>query len=280
MRIPFTLGSIKSDFPFLVMTRLASPVILETDFMIRFGLSPIPRQGIMGLLDGSTVPFLPVAIWPRPTTVAAVDGCASSGPIQLGPSRTAKERQAILGVLKDKYFASKGQPLGKANCAVHRIDTGRAYPISQRLRPTSPRDRETIRVQVQEMLEYGAIQPSQSPWASPVVLVGKKDGETRFCIDYRKLNSVTVKDAHPLPRISDLLESLRGSRYFTTVDAAKGYWQIPMDPASIEKTAFSCPEGLFEFTVMPFGLCNAPATYQRAMQKVLAGLSDKAALST
>ena len=232
----------------------------------------------MGLLDGSTVPFLPVAIWPRPPTATVLSGPTLSGPIQLGPSRTAEERQPILGVLRDKYFASKGQPLGKATCAVHRVETGRAYPIAQRLRPTSPRDRETIRVQVQEMLEYGAIRPSQSPWASPVVLVGKKDGETRFCIDYRKLNEVTVKDAHPLPRISDLLESLRGSCYFTTLDAAKGYWQIPMDPASIEKTAVSCPEGLLEFTVMPFGLCNAPTTYQLAMQRVLAGLVGQGCL--
>ena len=82
----------------------------------------------------------------------------------------------------------------------------------------------------------------------------KKDGETRFCIDYRNLNAVIIKDAHPLPRITDMLESLRGARYLTTLDAAKGYWQIPMEPESIAKTAFSCPEGLFEFTVMPFGL--------------------------
>ena len=260
------------------MPALTSPVILGIDFMIKFGLSPVPRQGIMGLLDGTTVPFLPVAISPFSPSVAALQLGSLAVPLMLGDKCNSEERKALLRLLDPKFFASKTQPLGKATCAVHYIDTGRAYPIAQRLRPTSPRDRETIRHQIQEMLAYGAIRPSQSPWASPVVLVGKKDGETRFCVDYRKLNDVTVKDAHPLPRIADMLESLRGSRYFTILDAAKGYWQIPVAPDSIEKTAFSCPEGLFEFTVMPFGLCNAPATYQRAMQQVLAGLIGQGCL--
>ena len=271
--LPFSLGSITSRFPFLVLATLTSPVILGIDFMVRFGLSPVPREGIMGLADGSTVPFLPTALSPEATTQAAASHTIPlAGPRRLGEARTPRERQALLGILDSKYFASKSQPLGRATCAVHHIDTGQAHPVAQRLRPTSPREREVIRHQIQEMMTYGAIRPSQSPWASPVVLVGKKDGETRFCVDYRKLNAVTVKDAHPLPRIADMLESLRGSHYFTTLDAAKGYWHIPMAPDSIEKTAFSCSEGLFEFTVMPFGLCNAPATYQRTMQQVLAGL--------
>ena len=128
------------------------------------------------------------------------------------------------------------------------------------------------------MLETGAIRPSYSPWASPVVLVRKKDGSVRFCVDYRKLNDATKKDVHPLPRTSDMLESLAGAKIFTTLDAASGYWQIPMSPPDIEKTAFICSEGLFEFTVMPFGLCNAPATYQRLMNLLLAGLTWQSCL--
>ena len=271
--VPFRLGSLSSTFPFLVMETLTSPVILGLDFMIRFALSPVPCKGILSLEDGSAVPFLPTAVWPTAPRVSALQSKTLSPPsVRIDSSRTDTERNAILALLQTKFFASKECPLGKSTCAVHTIDTGRAYPIAQRLRPTSPLDRETIRKQVQEMIAYGAIRPSQSPWASPVVLVSKKDGDTRFCIDYRKLNAATIKDAHPLPRIVDMLESLRGARYFTTLDAAKGYWQIPMDVSSIEKTAFSCSEGLFEFLVMPFGLCNAPATYQRAMQGVLAGL--------
>ena len=271
--IPFRMGALTSQFPFLVLESLTSPVILGVDFMIRFELSPVPCRGILGLRDGSSVPFLPMAMPPvvsRASSVQMENGCCP--PVRIDAMRTPAERSAIRAILQPKFFASKHWPLGKATCAVHTIDTGLAYPIAQRLRPTSPSERETIRKQVQEMISDGAIRPSQSPWASPVVLVAKKDGDTRFCVDYRKLNAVTVKDAHPLPRIVDMLESLRGARYFTTLDAAKGYWQIPMDPGSIEKTAFSCSEGLFEFLVMPFGLCNAPATYQRAMQGILAGL--------
>ena len=122
------------------------------------------------------------------------------------------------------------------------------------------------------MLETKAVRPSKSPWASPIVLVPKKDGTTRFCVDYRRLNSVTRKNSFPLPRISDVLESFSGKKYFSTLDAASGYWQIPIKEADIPKTAFTCTEGLFEFLVMPFGLCNAPATYQAAMNELFSDL--------
>lgn len=123
------------------------------------------------------------------------------------------------------------------------------------------------------MQDSGVIQPSSSPWSSPVVLVHKKDGTLRFCVDYRALNSVAKVDTFPLHRIDDLLDQLGGSTYFTTLDLASGYWQIKMDPASQEKTAFITNQGLFEFKVMPLGLCNAPAVFQRLIQRVLMGLN-------
>ena len=123
------------------------------------------------------------------------------------------------------------------------------------------------------MQEEGVIQPSNSPWASAIVLVRKKDGTLRICVDYRQLNSVTKLDTFPLPRIDDILDQLGNAKYFTTLDLAAGYWQIRVADDSIEKTAFISHGGLYEFRVMPFGLTNAPGVFQRLMQQVLQGLN-------
>ena len=106
-----------------------------------------------------------------------------------------------------------------------------------------------------------------------MVLVRKKDGSLRFCIDYWKLNSVTKPDVFPMPRIDDMLDQLGKSKYFSTLDLASGYWQMRMDPDSQEKTAFVTPQGLYKILVMPFGLINAPSTFQQMMQKLLTGLN-------
>ena len=123
------------------------------------------------------------------------------------------------------------------------------------------------------MQRNNVIQPSHSPWASPIVLVRKKDNTLRFCVDYRALNEVTKPDKFPIPRIDDLLDQLGKARYFSTLDLAAGYWQIQVDKTSQEKTAFVTHQGLFEFRVMPFGLTNAPSVFQRVMQQVLSGLN-------
>ena len=122
------------------------------------------------------------------------------------------------------------------------------------------------------MLEKGIIEKSTSPWASPIVIVPKKNGERRFCIDLRKVNSVTKRDEHPLPRIDDMLDIFNGSEWFTSLDLASGYWQIEMDEKDKEKTAFITHEGLYQWKVMPFGLTNAPATFQQMIQEVLGEL--------
>ena len=122
------------------------------------------------------------------------------------------------------------------------------------------------------MLTGGQIEASDSPWSSPVVLVTKKDGGTRFCVDYRQLNDATTKDAYPLPRIDDTLDMLAGKQWFSTLDLASGYWQVSLSQEARVKTAFATHSGLFQFRVMPFGLCNAPATFERLMDRVLQGL--------
>ena len=119
------------------------------------------------------------------------------------------------------------------------------------------------------MLEKGYIEPSDSPWASPIVLVTKKEGSTRFCIDYKRLNYVTRKDA---PHIYETIETLSGAGWFSTLDLASRYWQVFVAPEDRPKTAFTTRKGLFQWRVMPFGLSNAPATFSRLMELVLRGL--------
>ena len=129
--------------------------------------------------------------------------------------------------------------------------------------------REEISRQLLQMQEQGVIRPSSSPWASPVVLVGKKDGTLRFCVDYKVINTVTKPDQFMLPQIDNLLDQLGHSKYFSTLDLAAGYWQVQLSPQSREKTTFTTHRGLYELNVMPFGLCNEPAVFQQLKQQIL-----------
>ncbi|GBN24863.1 Retrovirus-related Pol polyprotein from transposon 297 [Araneus ventricosus] len=126
------------------------------------------------------------------------------------------------------------------------------------------------------MVDNGIIEESLGPWASPIVLVKKKDVSTRFCVDYRKLNEITIKYSYPLLRIDDTLDALNGT--FSALDLKSGYWQVEIQPEDKEKTALTTGQGLWQFKVMPFGLCNVPATFERLMQTVLLGLTSETCL--
>ena len=160
-----------------------------------------------------------------------------------------------------QHVFSKDGELGRTKEVYHNIDTGNVKPCKQPPRRLPYHQRPEVEQHIENMLKTGVISPSSSPWCSPVVLVKKKDGSTRFCVDYRKLNSVTSKDAYPLPRIDDSLDALAGSCWFSSLDLTSGYWQVEVNPDHKEKTAFSTGTGLYEFNVMPFGLSNAPSTF-------------------
>ena len=136
----------------------------------------------------------------------------------------------------------------------------------------STKQKQKVGKLVDGMLDDGVICTSKSPWSSFIVLVKKKDGSVRFCLDYPALNNCTKKCSHPLPRIDDSLDQLSGCGYFSTLYLKSGYWQISMHEKDKEKTAFTCHKGLFEFNVIPFCLANASATFQHLMRIVLNGV--------
>ena len=159
---------------------------------------------------------------------------------------------------------------GRTTSVQHEILTLDARPVRCGPRRLAPAGLRTEQQCVQEMLLGGQIEPSDSPWASPVVLVTKKDGSTHLCVDYHRLNALTTKDAYPLPQIDDSLQLLGNQQWFSTMDLASGYWQVAMSPDAKRKAAFVTNEGLFQFRVMPFGLCNAPATFECLMESYAA----------
>jgi len=208
-----------------------------------------------------------------------LDDLYSRASSDLDEQQKAKVRGLL--IKHSRAFAESKTDIGRTDIIKHQINTGTALPIKQALRRQPLAKRQAIHAEIQRMKQQDLIEPSSSPWASPVVLVKKKDGSWRFCIDYRKLNDVTIKDSYPLPRIDDSLDALRGGsgrRWFSTMDLASGYWQVAMDAQSADRTAFVSAEGLFQFKVMPFGLTNAPATFERLMETILAGLHWKTCL--
>lgn len=157
-------------------------------------------------------------------------------------------------------FSKGPQDLGHTDVIQHRINTQDAAPIRQPPRRLPSAKQQEAAQAIEEMKRDGVIEPSVSPWAAPIVLVRKKDGSTRFCVDYRKLSSVTKKDSYPLLRIDDTLEALSGATWFSSLDLKSGYWQVGVHSHDREKTAFTTGRGLWQFRVMPFGLCHVRAT--------------------
>ena len=191
--------------------------------------------------------------------------------LEVWPQEQAEKARSLLKEYHDIFSLEKCD-MGHTNTTKHKIvlkdpDT---LPFKERFCRIPPPQLDEVREHLKLMLDAGVIRPSNSPWCNAVVLVRKKDGLLRFCIDFRKLNSLTVKDSHPLPRICETLESLAGAAHYSTYDINSGFWQIPMDEESKQYTAFTLGSmGLYECKSMPFGLCNTPPTFQRLMQNCL-----------
>ncbi|GFU59508.1 retrovirus-related Pol polyprotein from transposon 17.6 [Trichonephila clavipes] len=262
-------------------TDIADPFILGLDFLKEHGftldfnkneLSSIHEEVTIFKIEHRTESIRQVTanenITIPPRTEIIVPG-------YIGNDKSSAER--LFQEFED-VFSRNSSNIGHTTVTQHRIDTADHPQIKQHPRRLPFAKQEEVGTLLREMQENDIIEPSSSPWASPIVLIRKKDGSTRFCVDYRKLNDVTKKDSYPLPRIDDTLDTLSGHKWFSTLDLKSGYWHVEIHPEDREKTAFTSGQGLWQFKVMPFGLCNAPATFERLMETVLKGLTFEACL--
>lgn len=186
----------------------------------------------------------------------------------------SKDKQSDVTQVIEEFKHLFTNELGCTTKAIHDVDVNDAKPIKQHPYRLNPNKLADVRKEVQYMLEHDIIEPSQSNWSSPIVMVPKSDGTTRFCIDYRKVNAVTRSDSFPIPRIEDCIDRVGKAAFVSKIDLLKGYWQVPLSDRAKEISAFVTPDGLFQSKVMPFGMKNAPATFQRLMNHVIAGLDN------
>ena len=196
------------------------------------------------------------------------------------PPELARQARALL-LEFHHVFSLEPNEIGCTDATKHIIELMKDEPFKERFCRIAPPLVDEVHQHIQEMLDSGAIRPSQSPWCNAVVLVRKKYGSLRFCIDFRCLNARTKKDAYPLPHMQETMESMVGARHFSCMDLKSGFWQVQMDEESRQYTAFTVGSmGVYEFLHMPYGLYNAPVTFQHLMQNCLGELNLTYALNT
>uniref|UniRef100_A0A1Y1JUB3 RNA-directed DNA polymerase n=1 Tax=Photinus pyralis TaxID=7054 RepID=A0A1Y1JUB3_PHOPY len=252
VELPIIIDGVCKSINAIACSSILNPLILGMDACYAFGFKT----------DFSTDSF-------KVTNVSALRALH-------GIDDLDEQQKLELDTVIDNFKNISGPCLSRTNLVSHFIDVGDAQPIKQRFYPLSPAMQKHADAELDRMLKEGIVRPSKSPWSSPMVLVRKKGSnpeQYRLCFDGRKLNSVTKRDAYPLPYLNSILDGLRDARYLTSIDLKQAFYQIPLHPDSCEKTAFVVPRrGLYEYTVLPFGIANAPATQQRLMDTLFGPL--------
>lgn len=245
--VPVRLRDLVKVMKIYVVPQLRHSLILGIDFWVNMGIVPDMRRGEWHF----STQDLPLPM------VNSIE-CDLDG-----------DQRSRLESVVDEYFARVGDKKGCTTLVKHKIVTS-SPPIKQRYYPVSPFKQKLIDEELDKMLQQGVVEPSKSAWSSPVLLVPKKDGTQRFCVDFRKLNAVTERDAYPLPYINSILSKLSSAKYLTSLDIESAFWQVALEDDSKQYTAFTVPgRGLYQFTRLPFGLHNSPATFQRLIDTIL-----------
>lgn len=255
--LPLNLEGRTNELSVGLFPELAVPCILGLDFLTAFGIGIDFAASEWYFVD------MPCSRYRFVPEEASRVCCGL-------PELTTRQQAELQVLLQALPRASVGAGLPTTTLTEHRIDVGSHAPIKQRCYVVSPKVQEAIREEVDQMLQDGIIEPSYSEWSNPIVMVKKPNGKYRFCLDFRKVNNISKKDAYPLPNMTSILDKLRAARYISTLDLRQAYHQIPLERGSREITAFSVPgKGLYHFVRMPYGLTGAPATFQRLLDRLI-----------
>jgi len=259
--------------PVVIAESLAQPCLLGADLMDTHGAIVLFRsaQWYWGDAPGTRFPFFVAREHEASVNLLK----STSLREKVNRARlTSDQREALWGTLEEFPEVFKDEP-GRTSLVEHHIDTGSHPPVADVPYRMPPLKMAALDKILDEMLERGQIVPSQGPWASSAFLRPKADGGWRLCINYQRLNDITVKDKYPIPRLDELVDIIGQPKFITTFDLRSGYWQVPLDESSQEKAAFICPRGLFKPKVLMFGLNNAPATFQRLVNHLMLDLQAR-----